>query len=276
MYNLTETPTQTPIEIALGVDENGMTTARKLYEFLELNPGNYARWVKSNIVDNEFATENEDYFYSSSMKSEQGRGNFAEDYKLTAHFAKKLSCKGNGAKAEEAREYFTIVEEKKKEEVVNRSQASPLLQSVAGIVDSLIKQEAEQQKLKEKQEKIEKKLDVVVATYEKNDSSDDFKQWCKNCAGKIAKSPKLESVSSKEVFGVIWNESYQRLTEKRPCNLKTRLTNERGKAFERGKSSSWIKQHITYLSIIADDKDLKPAYESVIREMMMVYCVSEN
>ena len=61
--------------------------------------------------------------------------------------------------------------------------------------------------------------------------------------------------------------------EKRPCNLKTRLTNERGKAFERGKSSSWIKQHITYLSIIADDKDLKPAYESVMREMMMAYCV---
>lgn len=28
----------TPIEIALGVDGNGMTTAKRLYEFLELNP----------------------------------------------------------------------------------------------------------------------------------------------------------------------------------------------------------------------------------------------
>lgn len=40
------------------------------------------------------------------MKNEQGRGNFADDYKLTAHFAKKLSVKGNGEKAERAREYL--------------------------------------------------------------------------------------------------------------------------------------------------------------------------
>ena len=31
------TGNQTPIEIALGVDERGMTTAKKLYEFLELD-----------------------------------------------------------------------------------------------------------------------------------------------------------------------------------------------------------------------------------------------
>lgn len=271
MQRVSEITMQTPIEIALGVDKNGMTTARKLYAFLELSPSNYSKWCKTNITENGFAEENVDYW--AFVLNDEWGGQATTDYRLTAHFAKKLSCKGNGARAEEAREYFTTVEEKTKEEVVNRSQASPLLQSVAGIIDSLIKQEAEQNRLKKQQEKIEKKLDVVVATYEKNDSSDDFKQWCKNCAGKIAKSPKLEQFSSKEVFGVIWNESYQRLTEKRPCNLKTRLTNERGKAFERGKSSSWIKQHITYLSIIADDKDLKPAYESVMREMMMVYCV---
>lgn len=82
---------QTPIEIALGVDENGMTTAKKLYEFLEMDKSHYSRWAKANIVDNEFATENEDYFYSPSMANESSRGNFADDYKLTAHFAKKLS-----------------------------------------------------------------------------------------------------------------------------------------------------------------------------------------
>ena len=46
---------KTPIEIALGVDDEGMTTARKLYEFLELNPAHYARWCKANITDNEFS-----------------------------------------------------------------------------------------------------------------------------------------------------------------------------------------------------------------------------
>ena len=52
----------TPIEIALGVDGNGMTTAKRLYEFLELNPSIYSRWVKSNISDNQFAEEGVDYW----------------------------------------------------------------------------------------------------------------------------------------------------------------------------------------------------------------------
>ena len=46
MNEVTITNNQTPIEIALGVDENGMTTAKKLYEFLELNPSNYSKWIK--------------------------------------------------------------------------------------------------------------------------------------------------------------------------------------------------------------------------------------
>ncbi len=273
MQEVSEVTMQTPIEIALGVDENGMTTARKLYQFLELKPANFSHWCRRNITNNEFAEENID-FIRFVFKDETPTGGKVErvDFKLTSKFARKLSMTQKNHKGEIARDYFTTLEDKKKEEVINRSKLSPQMQMLYAMMDEQAKQELEQQRIKEKQEKIEKKLDVVVATYEKNDSSDDFKQWCKNCAGKIAKSPKLESLSSREVFGVIWNESYQRLTEKRPCNLKTRLTNERGKAFERGKSSSWIKQHITYLSIIADDKDLKPAYESVMREMMMVYC----
>lgn len=43
------TASQTPIEIALGIDEEGMTTARKLYAFLEFRSGDYARWYRRNI-----------------------------------------------------------------------------------------------------------------------------------------------------------------------------------------------------------------------------------
>lgn len=109
----TDTSKLTPIEIALGIDENGMTTAKRLYDYLELNPGNYARWIKSNITGNEFAEEGVDY-YSSSMKSE-GKGNFAEDFKLTAHFAKKLSMTQKNQRGEDARDYFTKVEDGAKE-----------------------------------------------------------------------------------------------------------------------------------------------------------------
>ena len=95
--------TQTPIEIALGVDENGMTTAKKLYEFLELDSRNYSRWCKSNITENEFAEENVDYWAFVIDEERNFNPNPTTDYKLTAHFAKKLSCKGNGNQS------FTVI-----------------------------------------------------------------------------------------------------------------------------------------------------------------------
>lgn len=49
---MSDTSNLTPIEIALGIYENGMTTAKKLYEFLELNPSNYSKWYKTNIIEN--------------------------------------------------------------------------------------------------------------------------------------------------------------------------------------------------------------------------------
>lgn len=125
---ITNTSNQTPIEIALGIDEEGMTTARKLYAFLEMDSKNYSRWCKRNITENEFAEENVDYFYSSLMKSEQGRGNFAEDYKLSASFAKKLSMQSKTAKGEQARQYFLKVEDKLKETVSRTVPMSPLEQ----------------------------------------------------------------------------------------------------------------------------------------------------
>jgi phage anti-repressor protein/DNA-binding XRE family transcriptional regulator len=151
--------TRTPIEIALQIDSDGMTTARKLYEFLELAPQNYARWCKSNITDNEFATENEDYFHSSSMKNEQGRGNFADDYKLTAHFAKKLSMKGNGERAEQAREYFSRIEEKVKQTAIDRSALSPQTQHLLSMGDSIARLELEQRRQSAQVQAVKNDLD---------------------------------------------------------------------------------------------------------------------
>lgn len=101
------TSNQTPIEIALGVDDEGMTTARKLYEFLELDKSHYGRWAKSNITDNAFAVENEDYWrFAINGETPTGGKIEREDYKLTAHFAKRLCMQGKSIKGEQARQYF--------------------------------------------------------------------------------------------------------------------------------------------------------------------------
>ena len=132
MDNIIETTDKTPIEIALGVDENGMTTARKLYEFLELDMSHFARWAKKNIVDNKFATENEDYLrFAIEGETPTGGKITFEDYKLTAQFAKKLSMATNNEKGEQARDYFVTIEEKAKETALNTQQLATIVMSLA-------------------------------------------------------------------------------------------------------------------------------------------------
>ena len=111
MNEILRTTDQTPIEIALGIDENGMTTARRLYDFLGLSKGQFSRWAKNNITNNQFAAENEDYWGFDICVE----GNITQDYKLTAHFAKKLSMMQKTEKGEAARDYFIGVENKTKD-----------------------------------------------------------------------------------------------------------------------------------------------------------------
>lgn len=102
---------QTPIEVALQIDEQGYTTARKLYEWLGLDEGNYSRWVKQNILDNAFAEEGVD-FSSLMKKSRKGvMGRPTSDYLLSASFAKKLAMSQRSERGEQARIYFLMCEQ---------------------------------------------------------------------------------------------------------------------------------------------------------------------
>lgn len=108
----TDSSVQTPIEIALQIDENGMTTASNLYAFLELEPKNFSHWCLRNIKKNKFAVENEDYtvFVFENENSKIG-GRPKTDYKITSDFAKKLSMTGNTERHEQARQYFIACEQ---------------------------------------------------------------------------------------------------------------------------------------------------------------------
>lgn len=273
MNHLSEMPKQTPIEIALGVDENGMTTARKLYEFLQLSPSNYSKWCKTNITENEFAEENVD-FVRFVIEYESGVGKKQrEDFKLTAHFSKKLSMKGNGERAEQAREYFTRVEEKAKQTVIDLKQLSPELQMFSRIFNSVAQQQLEQKRQAEQIQRVEERQNTLAETFQKTSDNEDFKAWCKQCIKKIADSRKFcheHYVNTR--YRDAWNESYERLSEKRACRLKQRVETAKRRAEKQGATDKQLSE-ITYLSVIADDKDLKPVYETVIKEMMIAYCV---
>lgn len=261
----------TPIEIALGIDENGMTTARRLYEFLELSQGQFSRWAKTNITENEFATENEDY-WGFDIDVE---GNKTTDYRLSAKFAKKLSCKGNGAKAEQARKYFVSIEEKVKQDVIDKKSLSPQLQMIGQMFEAMAKQEIEQRRQAEQINRIEKRQDVIIETFQKTKDTEDFQQWANNCLSKIAENPNFNKGSNRaQKHAMVRTESYERLSAKRPCRLDDRVQKAKGRAIETNPSiKRSALEKINKIYVISNDKDLRTAYELVIKEMMMFYCV---
>lgn len=116
MNELMNIQDRTPIEIALGIDEKGYTTSKRLYNFLELDKSHYSRWVKRNIINNKFAEENIDYIPNKSL-AHSGEISRSQDYKLTANFAKKLSMISDSPKGEAARDYFLACEQTLKEKM---------------------------------------------------------------------------------------------------------------------------------------------------------------
>lgn len=154
---------QTPIEIALDIDETGHTTAKKLYAWLELDASQYSRWTKTYIVENEFSTEGEDYSTLESKTSGQG-GRPSVDYLLSASFAKKLAMSSRSQRGEETRDYFIKVEKAlvktvEKEETVTPAEA--LLKSV----QLLVEQEKRLASVETKQEKLSDEFSQMEVSF---------------------------------------------------------------------------------------------------------------
>lgn len=249
----------TPIEVELGVDENGMTTARNLYNFLELAQGQFSRWAKANITENEFATENEDW-WGFDINVE---GNVVKDYKLTAHFAKKLSVKGNSEKAEQAREYFATVEERVKQKAIDLTQLSPELQMFNKIFQSVAEQQLEQKRQAEKIAEVENRVDSIREVV-----SLDTTSW-RDDTGKILKKIGT-SLGGGQAYSQVRNESYELLEKRMHVDLNRRLINRKRVMAEDGISKS-KREKLTYVDIIADDVKLIEGYTAIVKEMAIHY-----
>ena len=260
---------QTPIEIALGVDENGMTTARKLYAFLELAQGQFSRWAKSNIVDNEFATENEDFWrFDINVETPTGGIVKRDDYKLTAHFAKKLSMKGNGEKAEEAREYFTHLEERVKQKVIDLNQLSPELQMFQKIFNSVAEQQLEQKRQAEQLNHVEQRVESIREVVALDTTS-----W-RDDTGNILRKISME-LGGGQAYSQVRAESYELLSKRMGVNLKQRLTNKRRRMADEGICKS-TRDKLSYVDIIAEDKKLIEGYTAIVKEMAIRYGVGKD
>lgn len=250
---------RTPIEIALDINSEGMTTARKLYDFLGLAQGQFSRWAKTNITDNEFATENEDW-WGFDIDVE---GNIVKDYRLTAHFAKKLSVKGNSEKAEQAREYFTMVEERVKQKAIDRTQLSPNLQALYRLIETQAMQELEQKRQAEQISKVETTV---------NNMKEIFTQPIGDWKAEINERVREISIKSGIDFQTIYNQMYGELETTAHCSLKRLQENKQKRMEKAGNTKSAIKSETTKIAVVFEKPQLRAIFEGIVKKYAMRYC----
>ena len=198
------------------------------------------------------------------------------EYIIKLDTAKEMAMLERNEKGKQVRKYFIAVEEKYKQGIVDRQQLSPQMQMLMGMVEAQAKQELEQKRLAREVEKVKQAQNAIVDTFQKADEAEDFQQWANDRIAQIAESPKFDrGFGRSKNYSLARTESYERLKQKRNCRLDDRVQKAIGRALEeRPDIKKSELQKINKIYIIANDKDLRPAYELVIKEMMIHYCVS--
>ncbi len=254
-----------------------VVNGRELHEILKSRQ-DFSTWVKKRLLECD-ATENKD-FERFHKKMEANNATLIE-YIIKLDTAKEMAMLERNDIGKSVRKYFIKIEERYKEQVIDKNQLSPQLQLMNMLVENMNKQELEQkrqaeklQQLEEKAQEQEEAIQMVRNTFNK-DIDKDFHTWVNNCITAIAESSNYKFIGSRESkYRAVRGESYIRLKNKKGCNLDDRVAKAKGRALN-AKPSITKKEleAINKLSIIADDKALKPIYETVIKEMMICYCV---
>ncbi len=260
---MSDTSNLTPIEIALGIDENGMTTAKKLYEFLELNPSNYSKWYKANIIENQFADEGADYEVFVLNDENPLGGRPTQDFRLTAKFAKKLSMTQKNERGEEAREYFTRVEDGAKEIILHFQDMSPQLQYMIKVEQEQKRQAQEIAEVKELAQNSADRVESIREVVALDTTS--WREDTRNLINKVA-----QALGGGQAFQQVRAESYELLEKRMGVNLKQRLTNKRRRMADEGVCKS-KRDKLSYVDIVAEDKKLIEGYTAIVKEMAIKY-----
>lgn len=250
---------QTPIEIALQIDESGHTTARALYEFLEMDRSHFSRWAEKNIENNEFYEENVDWWGFAIVAN----GNECKDYRLTTDFAKHLCMESHSAKGKIARQYFIKVEDKAKEMVINRSQLSSQLQFSYSLLEEQARMELEQKRQAAQIAKVEQTVDNMKEI---------FTQPIGDWKAEINSRVREISIKSGIDYETLYSQLYGELETTAHCSLKRLQENKKVRMEKAGNTKTAIKTGTTKIAIVYEKPQLKAIFESIVKKYAMRYC----
>lgn len=238
----------------------------ELHKVLEVNTP-YRKWIDRRIEDCE-AVENEDYEAGQICPPS---GQKRKEHIIKLDTAKEMAMLERNDRGKQVRRYFIEIEKKYKVQntpPTNLQSLSPQLQL---LINMELKQQEQDAKIAELSDKAEQQGKTLKSIHDTLFSEEGHsRRWVTKCIGEIAKSPSFDGVFNR--FQKAWLESYDRLNEKIVGDIDNITAGARKKAEEEGASKAQIKK-ISRQSVIAERPLLRKAYEEVIKEMMIAYCV---
>lgn len=246
---------------------------RELHGVLE-SKQDFSTWVKKRLAECD-AAENTDYELLHNSVEQVSGTKYRIDYIIKLDTAKEMAMLERNEIGKRVRKRFIEIENRYKQQVIDRTQLSPQTQALMALTESIAKTELEQKRQAEQIQRLEDNQKTLTDTFQRTTDSENFQAWANKCLSKIAESPNFaKGVGRNSNHALARNESYERLKKKWNCNLDDRVTRAKGRAMERNPGITKTELNaINKLTIISGDKSLRPVYETVIKEMMIAYCV---
>lgn len=247
---------------------------RELHGVLE-SKQDFSTWVKKRLAECD-ATENTDYELLHNSVEQVSGTKYRIDYIIKLDTAKEMAMLERNEIGKKVRKHFIEIENRYKQHAIDRAQLSPQTQALMALTESIAKTELEQKRQAEQIQRLEDNQKTLADTFQKTTDTESFQNWANRCLAKIAESPNFDKgVGRQSNYAFARNESYERLKKKWNCNLDDRVARAKGRAVERNPGITKAELNaINKLTVIVGDKSLRPVYETVIKEMMIAYCVA--
>lgn len=238
----------------------------ELYECLG-SKQEYTNWAKNRFKECD-AKEGEDFTIILS-KSTGGRPK--TEYIIKLDTAKEMAMLERNEKGKRVRRYFIEVEKKYKRSAASSDPLQELSPQLQFMINMELKQKEQDAKLAELQDKTDKQTEALKSIHDTLfDSESDSRRWVIKSIGQIANSPSFDGIKNK--YQKTWLESYTRLNKKISRDISELVVEAKEKATAEGATKTAIK-NISKQSVIAENPWLRKVYASVIKEMLIAYCV---
>lgn len=235
------------------INPDGRTTSRELYEFLQLDLGQYSRWCKTNLLENEFSEEGTDWGLLDTNDEYSGRGQRATNYWLSISFAKKLCMMSKSERGNQARDYFIEIERRYAEQPKLTQ-----IQMLAAMAQQMADQEQMMLAASANASTALRQIDFIRETIVRRDDDN----WRANINLDLNAIVK----ASGKTYQDVRSESYDLLDSRGGCRLSVRVANARERLREAGAKKTVIEKFCK-LDAVEEDSKLREIYSNIVKEM---------